>query len=306
VPDFVRVTDPDLPALLPYRNQKDAWLRAAHNPRAPHHPDAPNAPADTPPLFMAEGELVVRQLLDSPHPVHSVLATPARAAAMSAHLALLPDTTPVYLAEPELLHTIVGFDLHRGVLAAGLRPPPTPWLTLANDPAVRTLVVLEDLTNHDNVGGIFRSLAALTGPARSAVLLSPQCCDPLYRKALRVSMGWALRVPFATLTPWPAAIDQLASPDARPDANPDANPSGGAWTTLALTPDPEAPDLRALAARLPRPPTRRLALFIGSEGPGLTPQALAACAHRVRIPIDPAVDSLNAGVAAAVALALLA
>jgi tRNA G18 (ribose-2'-O)-methylase SpoU len=215
---------------------------------------------------------------------------------MRDHLALLPPETPVYLAEQPILNQVVGFNIHRGILAAGIRPQP-PDLTQLLARA-RTLVILEDLANHDNVGGIFRATAALAGlplsvpsclrasvPSGSAILLSPGCADPLYRKAIRVSMGAALHIPFARLEPWPAALAQVRA---------------AGFTLIALTPAPDA----AALSEVVRP--ARPALLLGAEGPGLSPEALAAADLRVRIPIDPAVDSLNVTVAGAIALAALA
>jgi tRNA G18 (ribose-2'-O)-methylase SpoU len=206
-------------------------------------------------------------------------------------LQALPAGTPIFTADQDLMNGIVGFNIHRGVLAAGERPAdPDLDLILASS---ATLLILEDLANHDNVGGIFRATAALGGiavlgsasSAGASVLLSPRCCDPLYRKAIRVSMGAALQVPFSRLTPWPATLEDLRSRD---------------WTLVALTPDPAAIPIDQL------PPIPRPALMLGAEGPGLTDSALAAAGIRVRIPISPAVDSLNVVTAAAIALHRLA
>ncbi|MCB9846022.1 MAG: RNA methyltransferase [Phycisphaeraceae bacterium] len=274
MPRIVPIDSIDDPRVEPYRNQRDAWLRAAHNPaRAPDGLDDSG-------LFIAEGHWVVEQLARSEFAGHSLLIAAPRLDAIGPTLDLFPPDTPAYVAPQPVLDGIAGFHVHRGVLACGHRPPPRdPGDVLDSS---RTLVVLVGLTNHDNVGGIFRCVAALAGPD-AAVLLTPDTCDPLYRKALRVSMGWALRVPFATIET--GAIADLAE-------------SG--WTTLALTPDPAAPDLADLG------PIDRPALLIGAEGPGLCPEILARAARRARIPIDPRVDSLNATVAAGIALSVLA
>jgi tRNA G18 (ribose-2'-O)-methylase SpoU len=216
---------------------------------------------------------------------------------MRSALDCLPPGTPVYLAPQDLMNAVVGFNIHRGVLASGYRP--TPPLLQSLLAASAALVILEDLANHDNMGGIFRAAAALAGPANphaphadagpaprgASILLSPRCCDPLYRKAIRVSIGAALRIPFARLEPWPEALAAIKS---------------AGFSLVALTPDPAAVPIDHLA------PPPRPALLLGAEGPGLTPGALAAADLRVRIPINPATDSLNVVVAAAIALHRLA
>lgn len=233
-------------------------------------------------LFMAEGELVVRELLRSRFRARSILLTPARLETLRPHLEAAGFRAPVYVVEPALLERMVGFNLHRGVLALAVRERPRELGELLD--AARGLVILEDLTNHDNVGGIFRNVAALAGPAFT-VVLSPRCCDPLYRKAVRISIGHVLHVPFCTAHAWPDALRTIR------DAG---------FTTLALTPAPDAIDLDQV--RRPAKP----AILIGAEGPGLSPEALALAGMKVRIPIRPEVDSLNANVAAAIALHRLA
>lgn len=236
-------------------------------------------------LFIAEGRLILEILASSRFPVESVLVSDQRLESLRPLLDTLPPHTPVYAAPPRLIDSLAGFPVHRGLLALGRRLPlPDPRQLLAQAPLA---VVLEDLTNHDNVGSIFRIVSALA-PAGSAVLLSPGCCDPLYRKSLRVSMGHALRVPFTTLAPWPDALADMPSMGFRP---------------IALTPAGDI-DLRSLHDR-PHAATRP-ALVLGSEGPGLTQAALNACAARVRIPMTTGVDSLNVATAAAVALYELA
>lgn len=268
---LIRVASLDDPdhraALAGFANLKDRDLRAQA-----HAPDR----AD---LFVAEGALVVLELLRSRFPVHSVLVAEARVGALRGGLDSLPPGTPVYVAPQAVLDSIVGFHVHRGVLALGWRLPPASADTLLRD--APGAVVLEDLTNHDNVGGVFRCVAALAPPG-TPVLLSPGCCDPLYRKAVRVSIGHALRVPFATLDPWPGSLSLLA------DAG---------FDTLALSPAGGV-DLGEVHIA----PGRRWALVLGSEGPGLSEGALAACALRARIAMTPGVDSLNVVVAAGIAL----
>lgn len=241
-------------------------------------------------IFIAEGDLVVRQLIASRHTVRSVLLTRKRLDALADALAQLPRSTPIYVVEQEVMNGIVGFNIHRGVLAAGVRPTPPDLDAVLR--ASETLVILEDLANHDNVGGIFRAAAALAGmanldhdgpPRGASVLLSPRCCDPLYRKAIRVSMGTVLHTPFARVTPWPESLDRIKA---------------AGFTLIALTPAPDAAAIDEIdRTRLGRP-----ALLLGAEGPGLTPAVIARADLRVRIPIDPRVDSLNVVVAAGIAL----
>lgn len=265
------------PRLGAYANLRDAEL---HQRADPLHPGG---------LFIAEGELVVRRLLESRHVTHSVLMTPTRVKTMRDAIASLPEHVPVYVAPQGIVNEIVGFNIHRGVLALGARQAPT---VLAPDELpegvrrARVLVVMEDLTNHDNVGSIFRNVAALSGPRHSAILLSPRCADPLYRKSLRVSVGHVLTVPFARIGPWPASIATLR---------------GAGYRVLALGTRSDARDLDASAG----PVGGKLCLIVGSEGPGLAEKTLAAADQIVRIPMATGVDSLNAATACAVALAAM-
>lgn len=265
---MIPVSDHADPRLSPFANLKDRQLA-----------EGSVGPANRPPLFLAEGELVVRQLLASPLRTHAVLCTPTRFDAMRD--VLEHAAAPVYVVSQHVMDRVVGFNIHRGILAAGVRPaPPDLDQLLAS---ASTLVVLENLANHDNVGGLFRSAAALGD--RTAVLLSPGSCDPLYRKSIRVSIGTALTTPWAWLDPWPTALARLRT---------------AGFTTIALTPDPTAPALADL------PAIAKPALLLGAEGPGLSPDAFAHADIRARIPINAAVDSLNVTVAGSIALAQLA
>ncbi len=283
-PNLIEVSDPCDPRLVAYRDQKDAWLRAAHNPDA--------GPGATPTgmgggLFMAEGELVVRELVASSYATESVLISRTRLESMRDALARLPEGTPVYVAPRELMGSVAGFDIHRGVLACARRGKACDPRAVIDGAGV--LVVMEDLANHDNVGGMFRTLGVLADPARGrapGVLLSPRCCDPLYRRALRVSIGHALHVPFATCDPWPGSLALLREAGVR---------------TIALTPAPDATPLQEISL----PPGGRVALLLGAEGPGLTEGAMALADHRARIVQRPGADSLNVVVAASIALAHL-
>ena len=269
----IAITDPGDERVAEYMNLKDAHLAVL----------AGDEPADRAAgLFIAEGSLVVRQAIASSYRVRSVLGLPGRLDAMADVLGGLPAGTPVYAAERDVVERIVGFDLHRGILASCYRGPPRSVEDLAS--SCNTLVVLEDLANHDNVGGIFRCVAALAGP-RAGVVLSPRCCDPLYRKAIRVSTGHALRVPFARASDWPGDLDRLR------DAG---------FAILALD---AGTDATGLDRAHPGPKT---ALVVGAEGPGLGESSLSMADVRLRIPMAPGVDSLNAMVACAIALHRLA
>jgi tRNA G18 (ribose-2'-O)-methylase SpoU len=215
----------------------------------------------------------------------SVLATPAQVEANHNDLSLLPHDVPVYTLPHAQMEQIIGFTIHRGLLAIGARRKPlTPGELLTGAAAHGgPLVILEDLSNHDNIGAIFRNAACL---GASGVLLSPRCADPLYRKSLRVSVGLALRVPWATAAVWPADLARI-------------HESG--FETLALTPNGET-NLSDLALLHCTASVRNYALLIGAEGPGLTHKTLLACRHRVRIPMARGVDSLNAATSCAVSL----
>lgn len=272
-PRIIPISDLSHDGLEPYRNQKDAWLRVQ---------EAGGTGLGG--LFMAEGEIVARELFASKFKVRSVLVTPTRLLSMRDAIEGLPEGTPVFLAERAVAEAVVGFDMHRGILALGERGPMLGVVEVAT--SAQCLLVLEGLSNHDNIGSLYRSLSAL-GPARSAVVLGPTCADPFYRKSLRVSMGHVLRVPTAWAKDWPGDITRLAEMG---------------FETLALTPHPQAEPLDAVDRRCP---PQRVALLLGAEGPGLTGQAMATARRRVRIAMNAGVDSLNVAVSAAVALAAL-
>jgi tRNA G18 (ribose-2'-O)-methylase SpoU len=232
-------------------------------------------------LFVAEGRLVVRTLLDERrHPVRSLLLTPIAYDALADALAPRPDV-PVFVAPVDVVSAIVGFHFHRGCLALGER---TDGFTVAGalDAAVgaNLIVVAEQVGNADNIGAVFRNAHAF---GAGCVLLSPECCDPLYRKAIRVSMGASLRLPFAEIVDWPDGLQAIK------DAG---------YAIVALTPDLAAEELTAFAARRPA----RIALLLGHEGLGLSPGALAHADARVRVAMTPGVDSINVATAAAIGM----
>jgi tRNA G18 (ribose-2'-O)-methylase SpoU len=238
-------------------------------------------------VFVAEGHKVVARLLSAPGwTVRSVLVAADR---LERILAELPrpagpggSAVPLLVASQPVIDRVTGFNLHRGLLAAADRPAARPWPEVVPAGGGRLLVV-EDVNDQENLGSLFRSAAAL---GATAVLVSPGTCDPLARRTVRVSMGAVLHLPFATLAPWPVGLGELASRD---------------WEVVALHPaGAGTADLDDLGARLAGHP--RVALVVGSEGPGLSAAALAAATRRARIPMEAGVDSLNVAVAAAIGL----
>lgn len=225
-------------------------------------------------LFVAEGEVVLRVLVSrSRLSVRSLLLEERRVEAVKDVLAALPEDVPAYVVPQVVMDGVVGFAIHRGVLALGERGAPVAPAELVRGAPV--LVALVGLTNHDNVGSIFRNAAAF---GAGGVLLDPESCDPLYRKAIRVSAGAALVVPFARCASMDEMFEVLASANIEP---------------IALTPRGEE-TIDAL------PPAPR-ALLLGTEGPGLPAHVLAR-ARRVRIDMAPGLDSLNVAVASGIAL----
>jgi tRNA G18 (ribose-2'-O)-methylase SpoU len=251
---IVPIDTPDDPRLADYRNIPDPELLRSRS------------------LFIAEGRHVVRRLLEAPRfRTRSILVTPA---AQHGLRDVLPraDDIPIYVVTQDVMDAVSGFNIHRGCLAVGERPQPVAWGDVVRDATL--LVILERVSNADNVGGIFRNAAAF---GVDAVLLGPDCTDPLYRKAIRTSMAAALRVPFATLDDWPRDLERLRAMG---------------FTLIALTP----------VGQPFRVASSKIALIVGHEGEGLTPAALAAADIRARIPMADGVDSLNVATAAAIAL----
>ena len=232
-------------------------------------------------LFVAEGRLVVERLLDAAgrgYRVTSMLLNDASFASLEHRLSQLPDV-PVFVCSSDELASIAGFNFHRGCLALAERPGDGDPAAIVKDQEI--VLILEAVADADNVGSAFRNAAAF---GAGAVLLSPGCCDPLYRKAIRTSMGSVLRLPYARLHNWPDDLQALKD---------------GGFTLVALTPHADATELAAMPRRGPR---QKIALLVGSEGPGLTAEAEALADVCVRIPMRPAVDSLNLATATGIAL----
>lgn len=231
-------------------------------------------------LFVAEGRLVVRRLIqDRRFELASVLVTPAASAALAETLE--GAGCPVYVCGQEDLNALAGYNFHRGCLALAHRRQGAGIEALLG---ARVLLALEEVGNPDNIGGIFRSALAF---GAGGVLLDARSADPLYRKAIRTSMGASLRLPFAQVEQWPAALGRLR------DAG---------FQVLAFTPSADAEDIERCAPAGAGNGGGKVALVFGSEGDGLSAAALEAAHRRVRIPVDPRADSLNVSVAAGIAL----
>ncbi len=261
-PNVVDITDPADERVDDFRDLNSVDRR----------PDLPGGRG----LVIAEGVLVVQRMLASRFTPHALLGTDRRLAELSADLAGVP--VPFFRASAEVMADVVGFHLNRGVLAAARRPAE---LGLAEVLAgARTVAVLEGVNDHENLGAIFRNAAGL---GVDAVVFGAGCADPLYRRAVRVSMGHALLVPFAKAERWPADLYRLRD---------------NGFRLLAMTPGPQA---RTLSEVMDELRDENVAVLVGAEGPGLTETALRAADVRVRIPMSRGTDSLNVATAAALA-----
>jgi tRNA G18 (ribose-2'-O)-methylase SpoU len=261
---IISVTDPLDPRIAPFRDVRDRDVAGRRG------------------GFIAEGEVVLNVLARSRlHRAEALLISQARIERLSALIDAFPVGVPVYSAGQAVMDAIVGFPIHRGVLALGRREAGPSAETLLDQAPPRAIVLaLFGVSNHDNIGGIFRNAAAF---GVHGVLIDGACCDPLYRKAIRVSVGAALTVPFAKLAPREDAIDLLKRHGFSPLA---LSPSG--QTTLANSERPE-----------------RAAVLLGAEGPGL-PAAILGRAHTVAIPMAGAFDSLNVATTSGIVLHHLA
>jgi tRNA G18 (ribose-2'-O)-methylase SpoU len=229
-------------------------------------------------LFMAESTKVIRRALAAGHRMRSLLLAPQWVDDIPDLIeAAERDGAPAFVADEATLEQITGFHLHRGSLAAMHRPPLRPVADVVA--GLRRIAVLEDLVDHTNVGAVFRSAAAL---GVEALLVTPNCADPFYRRSVRVSMGSVFSVPWTRTGDWPAGLAELSE-------------LGFRTAALGLTDGAE--DLDALAAD----PPERLCWILGSEGPGLTARTMEGADRVVKIPMAAGVDSLNAAAAAAVA-----
>jgi tRNA G18 (ribose-2'-O)-methylase SpoU len=244
IPAAIRISDPGDPRIEAYRalRERDLVGRAG--------------------LYVAEGQVVLEKLIArGRHPLRSLLVAEHRLPAVETLLAGLPPTVPVYAAGQAVMDAIAGFPIHRGILAVGERSEPTPEALLAELPQTALVVGLSAVANHDNMGGVFRNAAAF---GADAVLLDAACCDPLYRKAIRVSVGLAETLRTAGFEP------------------------------LALSPAGEV-DLDEVE------PAPRTAVLFGAEGPGLSTEVLARV-RTVRIPMAGDFDSLNLATSSGIVL----
>lgn len=263
--ELIEIGQPDDARLADYRDLRDVSLR--------RHLEAQHG------LFLAEGEKVVRRAVEAGFRPRSFLMAPRWLDGLSDVLAT--SDAPCYVVPEAMAEDVTGFHVHRGALAS-LERQPLPEVKQVLRSA-RTVVVLEDVVDHTNVGAIFRSAAAL---GVDGVLLSPRCADPLYRRSVKVAMGAVFRMPYARMEDWYDGVTAL---------------SQAGFTTVALDPAEDAVDLERAVAGL-----ARVALLLGSEGPGLSERWVHSADVRARIPMTAGVDSLNVAAAAAVACYVVA
>jgi tRNA G18 (ribose-2'-O)-methylase SpoU len=262
----ISIQSPDDPRLADYRALKEREL------------------ADQGGKFIAEGEQLVRRLLNSKFAVDSILLSQRRVAEIAP---LAPPSTPIFALSDQAIATLLGFKFHSGVMAVGLRGPARQLEEILGPPSVppctndnsKSLLILPEINNAENLGSLVRTAA---GFSCDAVLLGPRCADPFMRRSLRVSMGAALTLPIIRATDLPSDLQRL-----RDNWN---------FTLVASVLDPAATPLE----RAPRP--RRMALLVGSEAQGLDAATLALCQQKVTIPMGWKTDSLNVAIAAAVLL----
>jgi tRNA G18 (ribose-2'-O)-methylase SpoU len=257
---LIRIDSPDDPRIAAFRDIRERDLVGREG------------------RFIAEGRVVLNVLLAAARDeTEAVLLLENRVGGLEELLPEIPDHVPVYVADAATMDRIAGFHIHRGILAIARRPPPGDVAgLLAALPPAALVVALAGIANHDNLGAIFRNAAAF---GADGIVLDPTCCDPFYRKAIRVSVGAVLKTPFATAGSLDAMIEALVA---------------GRFQILALSP-------RGGIEIGEVPPTPRTALLLGSEGHGL-PAPLLARLLTVRIPIADDFDSLNVAAASAVAL----
>jgi tRNA G18 (ribose-2'-O)-methylase SpoU len=257
---LVEITDPDDVRLADYRDLRDVQLRL--------HLEAEHG------LFLAEGEKVVRRAVEGGFAARSFLMAPRWLDGLADVLA--SSDAPCYVVSEDLAEEVTGFHVHRGALASLVRRPLLPVADVLD--RARSVLVLEDIVDHTNVGAIFRSGAAL---GFDAVLLAPRCADPLYRRAIKVGMGAVFTLPWTRLPDWYDALPAL---------------SDAGFTTVALTLADDAVPVEDAVAGIDR-----LALVLGSEGHGLSPRWEQSADRRAIIPMAEGIDSLNVAAATAVA-----
>ena len=257
----IALTDPADERLADYRDLTDVALRRRIEPAAG--------------LYMAEGAKVISRALAGGHRPRSLLVAERWLDSVES---LVDAHTPIYVAPAAVLESVTGYDVHRGALAAMHRPALASVADVVRD--ARLVVVLEGIVDHTNVGAIFRSVAGL---GADAILVSPTCADPLYRRSVKVSMGTVFQVPWTRIEPWPAALGELRDVG---------------FTVAALALSDDAVSLADFAAA----GHERVALVMGTEGDGLSRGALDGADQVVTIPMAGGVDSLNVAAASAVAV----
>jgi len=258
--ELIEVSDPSDPRLADYRDLRDVELRK--------HLEAEHG------LFLAEGEKVVRRAVEAGFSARSFLMAPRWLEGLAD--VLDRSDAPCFVVSEDLAEEVTGFHVHRGALAS-LERSVLPTVAEVLESA-RTVVVLEDVVDHTNVGAIFRSAAAL---GVDAIVLSPRCADPLYRRSIKVAMGAVFSVPYARMEGWYDGVAEL---------------SKAGFTTVALTPAADAVAIEDAVRGLDR-----VALLTGSEGPGLSRRWLETADRRAVIPMAAGIDSLNVAAATAVA-----
>ncbi len=262
----IEIKSLDDPRIDVYRDVRDADLRGRDK------------------LFMAESELVIRRLLRTPERMHSLFLSPGKFERLRDAIEQAAIPVPVYLADVQLISAVAGFLIHRGALAAGYRPTREATTLQAalghlQDRSSVTLLIAEGVTNVDNMGGLFRNAAAF---GVDGIVLDPNCCDPLYRKSIRVSAGHALSVPFAISQQWPDDLDRLKHE----------------WGVMLVA--AECCERSQPLWQLPR--ESRLAVLFGSEAHGVTEEAMTLCDMVCEVPMQPDVPSMNVATASAVFL----
>ncbi|OBG19142.1 rRNA methyltransferase [Mycolicibacterium celeriflavum] len=260
--NVIDIADPSDPRLDDFRDLNSVDRR----------PDLPTGKG----LVIAEGVLVVQRLLASRFTARAMMGTDRRLQELAADLPGV--SAPYYRVQADVMAEVVGFHLNRGVLASASRPRELSVSEVLD--GARTVAVLEGVNDHENLGSIFRNAAGL---GVDSIVFGSGCADPLYRRAVRVSMGHALLVPYAWAQTWPADLEQLRD---------------NGFRLLAMTP---ASGARTLAEAMSAVVDDKVAILVGAEGPGLTERTMRAADLRVRIPMSRGTDSLNVATAAALA-----
>lgn len=264
----VPIDDPDDQRIVAFTGMRDHDLRLRR--------ESPGG--DLAGIFLAEGDLVVERAVRAGFRIDTVLIDATRTKPLPTSV---PSDTPVFAAGPDVVRRITGMAVHRGMMAVfERREPPPPEDVLADATRV---VVLERVVNPTNLGIIARSARGL---GADALLLDPTGVDPFYRRASRVSMGEVFALPYARLGAFPGGLDVVVD---------------NGFTLIALTPEPSATSIDDVAFD----PSEKVALVLGSEGPGLATETMERIGLRVRIPLHGGVDSLNVAAAAAIACHML-